>query len=253
MQTEYDAVERLQADHFDQQADKYAAHYGDKYSQEYRNRFINRQLFDGIDLRGKTVLEAMCGSGETTRYLLDKGAVVVGLDVSQLEIDKFKARWPAADGVSSSIFETNLEDESFDVVVVVGGLHHLHPHLSDAIVEMHRILKKDGYLCFEEPHKGSTFDRFRQFWYKHDDIFAANEEAIDVKALNAEFADRFVIQSEIYAGNVAYLFVLNSMIFRIPIALKKLYSAALMKLEESLARFQTPRFGLMVIGQWRKR
>jgi SAM-dependent methyltransferase len=253
MEADYDAAERLQADHYNRIAEMYAEHYGDRYSQEYRVRFINRHLFEGIDLKGKTVLEAMCGSGETTRYMLDKGAVVVGLDVSQSEIDKFKSRWPAADGVCSSIFETNFEDASFDVVVVVGGLHHLHPHVSDAIVEMHRILKKDGYLCFVEPHKGSTFDLFRQFWYKHDDLFAANEEAIDVKKLSEEFGDRFAINSQIYSGNIAYLFVLNSMIFRIPFGIKKLYSKAAMKLEESLERFQTPRLACMAIGQWRKR
>ena len=65
-QSAYDLTDRLQADHYNRIADDYSIHYGDKYSQHYRNQFINRHLFEGIDLNGKKVLEAMCGSGETT-------------------------------------------------------------------------------------------------------------------------------------------------------------------------------------------
>ena len=253
MEPVYDTTERLQADHYDRIAEDYAVHYGDKYSQEYRNKFINRPLFDGIDLKGAKVLEAMCGSGETTAYLLENGADVTGLDVSEAEIEKFKTRWPDADGVATSIFETKFEDESWDCVVVVGGLHHLHPHLSDALREMHRILKKGGYLCFAEPHKGSIFDVVREFWYQHDDLFATNEEAIDVDGLKAEFKDLFYQKKEIYSGNIGYLFVLNSMVFRIPVGFKKLYSPLFLRLEALLERFQGPRLSCMAIGQWRKR
>ncbi len=252
MQQVYDSTERLQADHYNRIAQDYSIHYGDKYSQEYRNQFINRHLFEGIDLKGKKVLEAMCGSGETTAYLLAHGAEVTGLDVSDSEIEKFKTRWPEADGVCSSIFETHFEDESWDCVVVVGGLHHLHPHLSDALREMHRILKKDGYLCFAEPHKGTIFDTIRQWWYRHDDLFAANEEAIDVVALKDEFKDRFQTKSEVYSGNVGYLFVLNSMVFRIPIGIKKLYSPLFLRLEAFFEKYQNPRFSCMAQAQWRK-
>lgn len=253
MQPAHEATAKLQAEHYDRIADDYAVHYGDKYSQEYRNRFINRHLFEGIDLRDLKVLDAMCGSGETTEYLLERGADVTGLDVSDSEIEKFKKRWPSAKGVCSSIFETNFEDESLDCVVVVGGLHHLHPHLSDAIREMHRILKTGGYLCYAEPHKGTVFDAIRKLWYRHDDLFASNEEAIDIQGLKAEFADLFESGNEIYSGNVGYLFVLNSMVFRIPIRVKKVYSSILMRLEGFFEKYQNPRFSCMAIAQWKKK
>ena len=249
----YDITERIQADHYDRIAEDYSVHYGDKYSQEYRRRFINRHLFDGIDLKGSKVLEAMCGSGETTEYLLEQGADVTGLDVSQSEIEKFRNRWPQAKGFCASIFSTNIEDESLDCVVVVGGLHHLHPHLSDAMREMHRILKKGGYLCFAEPHKGTIVDSLRQLWYRNDDMFASNEEAIDLVKLKLEFAEMFEQRDEVYSGNIGYLFVLNSMVFRIPIAIKKLYSPLFLRLEAFIEKFQTAKFSCMTTAQWRKR
>ncbi|CAN5455841.1 hypothetical protein BH10ACI2_BH10ACI2_18120 [soil metagenome] len=252
MQTAYEITEKIQAEHYNRIADDYSVHYGDKYSQAYRNEFINKHLFEGIDLKGLNVLEAMCGSGETTGYLLAHDANVTGLDVSDSEITKFCKRWPEAKGVCSSIFETNFEDGSMDCVVVVGGLHHLHPHLSEALREMHRILKKDGYLCFAEPHKGTIFDTIRQIWYRHDDLFATNEEAIDVQALKTEFKDMFKASGEVYNGNIGYLFVLNSMVFRIPIGIKKIYSPLLLKLEGFFEKFQTARFSCVALAKWKK-
>lgn len=253
MQSAYETTAQLQADHYNRIAQDYSVHYGDKYSQEYRNKFINRHLFEGVALKGTLVLEAMCGSGETTLCLLRNGAEVTGLDVSAAEVEKFRNRWPEAQAVCTSIFETGIPDGSFDSLVVVGGLHHLHPHLSDALKEMHRILKKGGHLCFAEPHRASIFDAIRRLWYRHDDLFAANEEAIDMDQLKAEFIGLFDQKPEIYAGNIAYLFVLNSMVFRIPLALKKLYSPLFLWLESRIEKFQSSRFSFMTIAQWKKR
>ena len=252
VQTAYEVAERLQADHYDRIADDYSEHYGDKYSQEYRRRFINRHLFEGIELKGMKVLEAMCGSGETTSYLLEHRAEVTGLDVSPSEVEKFRGRWPNATGYCASMFSTNLEDESMDCVVVVGGLHHLHPHLSDAMREIHRILKKGGYLCFAEPHQGTIVDSVRRLWYRNDDMFASNEEAIDLREMKVEFKEMFEQKAETYSGNVGYLFVLNSMVFRIPLSIKRVYSPLFLRLEAMIEKIQTARFSCMAIGQWRK-
>ena len=70
------ASEQLQQDHYDQIADEYEAHYSDACSLEYRRKFIYEPMFEGIDLSGMKVLDAMCGSGQTTEYLLSRGALV---------------------------------------------------------------------------------------------------------------------------------------------------------------------------------
>lgn len=64
--------EQNQKAHYNKISDAYAAHYGDKWSQKYRNKFINQSLVKDIELDGKLVLEGMCGSGETTDFLLKK-------------------------------------------------------------------------------------------------------------------------------------------------------------------------------------
>ena len=144
----YSDAEKLQQRHYDAIASQYAAHYGDAWSEKYRRKFINRPMLGDLDLEGKQVIDALCGSGETTGYLLDRGAKVTGLDISQKELDHFAEKYPECDTLCTSIMSTALDEESFDCVVVVGGLHHVHPGTVDAVKEIHRILKPGGSFCF---------------------------------------------------------------------------------------------------------
>lgn len=245
--------EQLQKTHYDKIAVQYEAHYGDPLNQKYRARFIYDPMFEGLDLSGMKVLEAMCGSGQTTEYLLDRKALVTGLDISPESINAFRERWPDCAAICASMLDSGLESESFDCVVVVGGLHHLHPHLGQALAEIHRILKPGGHFCFAEPHSGSLPDSIRKRWYRHDKFFAANEASIDVLSLKREWAAQFEFKKESYLGNVAYLLVFNSLIFRIPLRLKPLYTPPLMKLEALINRFQGKLLSCFVVAQWRKR
>jgi ubiquinone/menaquinone biosynthesis C-methylase UbiE len=167
------ASEQLQQDHYDEIAADYEAHYSDPCSLEYRRKFIYEPMFAGIDLSGMKVLDAMCGSGQTTEYLLSRGAVVTGLDLSNEVITTFKSRWTNCDAIQRSLLDSGLPDDSFDCVVIVGGLHHIHPHVSAALREINRVLKPGGFLCFMEPHSGSLPDVIRRVWYKHDRFFSS--------------------------------------------------------------------------------
>ena len=217
--------------HYDRIIADYETHYDDATSRRYRRRFIYDPLFDGLDLGGADVLEAMCGSGQATGYLLERGARVTGLDISERAVESFRTRWPGADAVCVSILDSGLGAASFDGVVVIGGLHHVHPSVDDAVDEIFRVLKPGGWLCFGEPHTGSLPDALRRWWYRRDPLFEQGEAAIDLEALKAANTGRFSFELERYVGNVAYLLVLNSMVFRIPRVLKRFYAPPLFLLE----------------------
>jgi SAM-dependent methyltransferase len=137
--------------------------------------------------------------------------------------------------------------------VVVGGLHHLHPHMERAIAEFYRVLKPGGYLCFVEPHTSSLANLARRLWYRFDGLFEKNEQAIDVDALQYENSHRFEFLETRYAGNVGYLFVLNSMVFRVPSSWKKHYAPACFWIESVLNRVFGKRLSCFVASRWRKR
>lgn len=245
--------EDAQRAQYNAQIDAYDAHYDDPWSRRYRDEFFHAPLLAGLDLRGRRVLDAMSGSGLSIPSLLARGARVTGLDVSDTAISVMRQRWPSIDAVCASITRSGLPDATFDVALVVGGLHHLHPHVDDALAEIHRLLVPGGTFCFMEPHTGSLPDVFRRLWYRYDRLFVDNEAAIDLGALRQRFADRFTVVREIFGGGPAFLLVFNSMVFRIPLRAKPWYSGALLRLEARLARWQTPRTACYAVCQWRKR
>jgi SAM-dependent methyltransferase len=245
-------ADQIQKLHYDRIAIEYEAHYDDPCSRRYRDKFFHQQMFEGMNLFGMKVMEAMCGSGQTTQYLISQGAEVTGLDISEETIKSFNKRWPTQEAVCASILDSGLGSNSFDAVVIVGGLHHLHPNINDAIDEIHRILKPQGYFCFAEPHKGSFPDQIRRKWYEYDSLFAENEEAIDLKAMKQAFTSGFTFNRERYLGNAAYLLVLNSMVFRIPLKLKPFYTPLLLQFESLISPFQGRLFSCFVVCQWQK-
>jgi len=246
------ASERQQQRHYDTIAADYEAHYSDEWSVEYRRRFIYEPMFAGLNLAGLQVLDAMCGSGQTTSYLLARGASVTGLDISNEVVDTFQSRWAGANVVKRSLLDSGLPDNSFDCVAVVGGLHHIHPNVKAAVREIHRVLKPGGHFCFMEPHSGSLPDVVRKVWYRFDRFFSDNEAAIDVSALQRDFRGSFELRKVNYLGNVAFLLVLNSLIFRIPPKSKKSFAPLLMKLEPWINKLQTKLTSCFVVTQWQK-
>jgi SAM-dependent methyltransferase len=246
-------VATLQGAHYDRLIDLYEAHATDRATMRYRRRFIDGPLLRGIELQGRAVLEAMCGTGHSTSYLLGRGAHVTGLDVSEEAIERFRQKWPQCDAVVASIMDPPLPDGAFDVVVVVGGLHHVHPHVDEAIEHMGRLLRPGGFLCFSEPHTGSLMDLARRRWYARDSMFESNEAAIDVSALRATHGAAFDVVSERYFGNVGHTLVLNSMVLRVPPWLKRLYARPAMALERLLNPLLGRRLACSVTCQWQKR
>ncbi|MEM1113475.1 MAG: class I SAM-dependent methyltransferase [Pseudomonadota bacterium] len=246
-------AEALQREYFNRLLERYEAHYDDPTSQHYRRRFIFAPMFEGLEFQGKAVLEAMCGSGPTTAYLLERGAKVTGLDVADSAVASFEERWPECRGIRASIFDSGLPAQSFDMIIVQAGLHHLHPRLDDALSEIDRLLKPGGYFCFSEPHTGSFYDGLRQLWYRFDrDIFAENEASVDLDVMRQQLGERYDVQVQRYLGNVAYFLVAQSMVLRIPLSWKKFYAPFAFGLESLLGVFMGRRTAPLVACRWQK-
>jgi len=153
-------TEDRQPELFDSRAGDCALQLDDCWGREYRRRSAYRYLVGGIDLAGKPVLDAMCGSGQTTAYLLAQGARVKGLGSAVLisrrrRLSCFVCGFlRARRAVLRSLRPSSRAIPSI-AWWLSGGLHHVQPHVGVAMREIHRLLRPGGALCFVEPHSGA--------------------------------------------------------------------------------------------------
>jgi len=127
---------------------------------------LTRKLLGFVELNGKQdFLEVGCGNGMVSKYLArNYGGSVVGIDVDTEQIglagrdirEMQNIRFLEADA-------TNLpfEDNSFDIVLSLGVLHHINNWL-DVMKEIKRVLKMDGYFIYADiiyPERVTRMDR----------------------------------------------------------------------------------------------
>jgi len=115
------------------------------------------------DVRGKRVLDLGCGDGENTILLVNRGAKVCGVDLSDALISLARRRMQVNGFVegfefsSGSVHELPFPDRSFDVVFGMATLHHYNLELASR--EVWRVLRPGGYAIFKEPVRNSRFLR----------------------------------------------------------------------------------------------
>src|SRR6201997_3354223 len=125
------------------------------------------------DVRGKTVLDLGCGIGENVIPLIERGAHVIGMDISP-DLIAIAERYVRDANLEASLsvgdaYNTGLPDESVDVVFSMALIHHLDIRLVRD--EMWRILRKGGVIILREPVRFSKgYAWVRRLLPAHEDI-----------------------------------------------------------------------------------
>jgi SAM-dependent methyltransferase len=128
----------------------YMAHY------PYLARYL-----DDLPVEGRKVLEIGLGFGTVGQILAQRGAHYHGADIAAgpVAMLRDRLRWidrtDDADAVQGSALELPWPDETFDVVVSIGCLHHTGD-LPQAVSEVHRVLVSGG-LAFVMLYNAHSF------------------------------------------------------------------------------------------------
>jgi len=134
----------------------------------YRKFYGNRKYYDGtvlsrthvdnwikVKAKDKVFLDYACGDGVNAIKAAKAGAkLAIGIDISRLSVENAK-RDAEKEGVQDNTYflqadaeNTKLPDNSIDVVLCNGMLHHLD--LSYVFPELRRIMSKEGQLLAVE-------------------------------------------------------------------------------------------------------
>jgi SAM-dependent methyltransferase len=116
-------------------------------------------------VEGRRILEYGCGQGDFGLWLLDQGASVSGIDVSEFNIrqcqEKASAKNLDPERYSFAVMDAHrltFQDNSFELILGNGILHHLE--LSVAMSEIDRVLEPGGKALFQEPLGENPILRF---------------------------------------------------------------------------------------------
>jgi len=163
---------------------------------------------------GGNVIEPMCGYSEGKAILEDhcrKRFEYTGFDFSKSLVDRAKKKFPSANIFVEDV--TKFEgEEQYDLLILIGGLHHVYAHVSSVMKRLVSALKPGGYMINLEPTQNNFFYRWaRQRIYRKNDLFdEETEQAFDLPELNSLYLDAgLTIQDQIYPGLVAYIMYYN--------------------------------------------
>ncbi|MBD3365872.1 methyltransferase domain-containing protein [candidate division WWE3 bacterium] len=121
--------------------------------------YINPVILEILgNLQNKNIMDLACGQGYFSKILADKGAHVLGVDISEKLIEMAKENF--AEKVEQNKIKfiarnaadlTNVKSNQFDAVVVNMAFHDIK-ELSEVMAEIARVIQIGGKLVFSIPH-----------------------------------------------------------------------------------------------------
>jgi SAM-dependent methyltransferase len=235
--------------HYEEIHSDYERHYYDASSMAFRRRFVEEVMFAGLDLNDSHVADLASGSGHNSRSLLARfpKACVTGFDISPSACAAYRVN------VGRDCHEC-YQGPLFNIAMVQGGLHHCVSDLDATLRTVGSMLRPGGILLMWEPNKMCFLETARRLWYRFDHYFeAGTEAALDHDEVLRRAGGLFEAIDVRYLGGPAYFLVLNSLLFRIPTAVKRLMAPPLFAIEGAYNRLPARVLFPCFIARWRRR
>lgn len=111
------------------------------------------------NIKNKKILDVGCGGGYFTNICAIGGAEVIGIDYSESAIQFAKDRYPKLDfRVANAQTLNEFSDTSFDVVLLIDVIEHIHDQLS-VLKQIKRILRPNGILLISTDLEDSKWNK----------------------------------------------------------------------------------------------
>ncbi|MFE7062566.1 class I SAM-dependent methyltransferase [Sutcliffiella sp. NPDC057660] len=119
---------------------------------------LTKELMAKLDINDKKFLEVGCGTGQTSAYLYERGALLTTMDAHPLMVEKANTRFTemglTCQAIQGSIEKTDFTSNTFDYILAESVLSFTET--SSSLKEIHRILNSGGtFLGLEMVKKSS--------------------------------------------------------------------------------------------------
>lgn len=205
-----------QRQHFDAIANQYSEARSGANHLAFKNLLWGEFLADKRALFGgrPVVLEPMCGAADGYDLLRKHLGIDIeyeGLDVSDAMIDVARSQHPHLKLSQADV--TRLEPRGpYDLVLILGGLHHVPHAASEVVNALGKALRPGGYfLSWEPTHGNRLFKAVRETIYKRNAIFEpSTERAFEVSELFSMFEQAGFRRIDVlYPGLLGYVLYYN--------------------------------------------
>lgn len=166
---------------YEQLAERYASLAETKAENGFIEQPAMRQQLGQVT--GLRILEAGCGPGFLSSYLLNHGAQVTAFDISprMIELAREKTQGRAQIFVGDMALPlANLKNASFDLVVSSLAIDYVRDWTTP-LHEFYRVLKPQGRLVFSVQHPTATY-----LWYKPASAFGVQYAEIQWSSFGGE-------------------------------------------------------------------
>lgn len=166
-------------------------------------------LIEDEDFKGKKILDCGCGSGWFGKLLQNKGAQVIGTDISETLL---KEASKYIEVKRASVYDLPFNDESFDFVISFMFIHVLEEPMK-ALQEMFRVLKPKGKLFLGIVHpRAEKWDEKKGQCYEDFSTYESTERRVWVFNLKngSKFTKHYIHRPLIfYESIISKLFTIS--------------------------------------------
>jgi ubiquinone/menaquinone biosynthesis C-methylase UbiE len=149
-----------------------------------------------VDLKGKSIIDAGCGSGYSTELILNEfhPTQLFAFDYMAEQIYLAKKRKIKVDFKVGNMTKIESEDAQYDAIFVFGVIHHI-PEWKRALSEALRVLNNRGVLLIFEPKA-----EFRFTWHNLESCFKQiGFNILEIKTFLFSFFHFYLCQKTIKA------------------------------------------------------
>ena len=167
-----------------------------------------------LQQEGIKVLEAMCGFADGKDILertLDISTDYSGFDYSDTVVSRVRESRPELKVYQQDVTRFQ-SDDAFDLIILLGGLHHVPHAAAEAVARLAGSLKPGGSFISLEPTTGNwLFKAVREHIYRKNQLFdEQTERDFSVDELMAMFSEAGLSLVDVsYPGLLSYMLYYN--------------------------------------------